>query len=262
MESSAERINSAANTFNIMRQHTASLAKAQPPLPQQHFHHPQYISGQSQPSPTSSAVPNTNNVAGHATYSSTSSPMKPGIAPKPTDYDRKLNNASPAYSQISNESSSVGGSFIGQQQPAPPARSFQSFKAPVFGGSNSGPQEDLYSRPRAPEQYYSASSASSTPAPSTPPARSFMKPSEFVPPKGGKQVLPSLFSGGGFKRDGSNVQEDFSQYDSGPLRSEQVFEERGADGSISIKRIISEEQKTSSSSSRIMSSRNVFQGNN
>jgi len=69
--------------------------------------------------------------------------------------------------------------------------------------------------------------------------------------------MPSSF-GKTFGKDASaSVQEDYSHYDSGPVQSEQVFESRGADGSVSLQRIFRQEQ--SSSTSRVVSSRKVFQ---
>jgi len=131
--------------------------------------------------------------------------------------------------------------------------------------------EDLYARPRHPDQYYSASSAASTPASSVPttPKKTFMKPSEFyaggspqvtspttvTPPKGGFQVMPAGF-GKTFGKD-SDYSEEYSHYDSGPLQSEQMYETRNPDGSVSLQRIFKQEQ--SASSSRITSSRRVFQ---
>lgn len=253
MDASAERIHSATTSFNIMRQQQ--------------------------------------NQQQYANYPNTSTPVKPAISPKPgstLDRDRKFNNSSPSYSTISEGSVGYQSSSHYQPQPTPtpppPLRSFQqavsqppsTFK-PQNGTSHYAqphqhqqpppPQEDLYARPRHPDQYYSASSAASTPAPTTP-KKSFMKPSEFysevqakpfVPPKGAHQVLPSTF-GKTFGKDASSAyQEDYSHYDSGPLQSEQVFETRGPDGSVSLQRIFKQEQQSSSSSRVTSSSRRVFQ---
>lgn len=267
LESSAERIHSATNSFNIMRQQQ-SQSHLTPSFP-----NPQ----------------------------ATSTPVKPAISPKPgtIDRDRKFNNSSPSYSTIS-ESSGGYQSYHQQPTPPPPPRNFQqavvqpplqssTFK-PQNGTSRQQstfllsqqtpppqPQEDLYARPRHPDQYYSVSSPASTPTPTTP-KKPFMKPSEFyaeaqsskpvssstfiTPPKGGQQVMPSTF-GKTFGKDsassGGDYSEEYSHYDSGPLSSEQVFETRGPDGSVSLQRIFKQEQ--SSSSSRVSSSRRVFQDN-
>lgn len=255
LESSAERIQSATTSFNLMRQQQQ---------PQSSF----------------------------GSYPTTSTPLKPAISPKPgtIDRDRKFNNSSPSYSTISE--SSIGGgyqSFQQQQQtPPPPPRNFQqavsihppsTFK-PQNGTSqqqstfttslNQPPTEDLYARPRHPDQYYSVS----TPPPTTPKSTFMKKPSEFyadaqqpkpliaptpfVPPKGGTQVMPATFGKTFGKESSGDFSEEFSHYDSGPLQSEQVFETRGADGSVSLQRIFKQEQ-SSSSSSRVTSSRRVFQ---
>lgn len=235
-------------------------------------------------------------------YPQTSTPLKPAVSPKPTvaaiaDRDRKLNNSSPSYSTVSNDSS-VSYNYASQYQqsiptPPPPQRNFQSttqtstFRSGNSNGTGQYPpppqEEDLYSRPRHPDQYYTASSAS-TPAPTTP-KKTFMKPSEFYseaqrspsglssvsqggqssfnPPKGGFQVLPTGFGktfGKVHQEGGSSFQEEYSQYDTGPVRSEQVFETRGADGSISLRRIFTQQQ-SSSTSSVVSSSRKVFQQN-
>lgn len=239
------------------------------------------------------------------------SPLKPVVSPKPTaaaiaDRDRKLNNSSPSYSTVSNDSS-VGYNYPSQYQqtaptPPPPQRSFQpvtqqsSFRRGNTNGTTgqyppppppvSQHDEDLYARPRHPDQYYTASSATPTPTPSTPKS-TFRKPSEFyseaqrspsgisstvqlqssqppgfTPPKGGFQVLPTGFGktfGKVHQEGGSSYQEEFSQFDSGPVSSEQVFETRGADGSISLRRIFTQQQQSSSTSSVVSSSRKVFQ---
>jgi hypothetical protein len=276
MESSAERIHSTTNSFNLMRQQQSQSQSQQQ----------QYTS-----------------------YPTTSTPIqlvKPAISPKPgtLDRDRKFNNSSPSYSTISE--GSVGYQSSSHYQlpttptPPPPPRSFQqsvSHQQPLpppppsfkpqngtsqlqseYGQSHStsSQHEDLYARPRHPDQYYSASSAASTP-PATP-KKTIMRPSEFyseaqsklsssgggggsstfVPPKGGFQVMPSGFGKTFGKDASSSYQDDFSHYDSGPIQSEQVFESRGADGSVSLQRIFRQEQ-SSSSSSRVVSSRKVFQ---
>lgn len=274
LESSAERISSAANSFSIMRQQQLQQSN----------------------------------------YPTTSTPLKPAVSPKPTpsalaERDRKLNNSSPSYSTVSNDSS-ISYNYTSQYQqsapvpPPPPQRSYQSgsqhstFRPPGSNGTSgqyppppptSQQEEDLYARPRHPDQYYTASSAASTPAPATP-KKTFMKPSEFyseaqrspsgisttiqvptgqqpgfTPPKGGFQVLPTGFGksfGKVQQEGGSTYQEEYSQYDTGPLRSEQVFETRGADGSISLRRIFTQQQQSSSSSSVVSSSRKVFQQKN
>jgi len=276
LESSAERIASAANSFSIMRQ--------------QQLHQQQQSS-----------------------YPTTSTPLKPAVSPKPTaaaiaERDRKMNNSSPSYSTVSNDSS-ISYNYPSQYQqsiptPPPPQRSFQhsTFKPQVSSTNGTSGQyapppppvhhdEDLYARPRHPDQYYTASSATSTPAPTTP-KKTFMKPSEFyaeaqrnpsgsgltqsiqqqhqptsstsgfTPPKGGYQVLPSSFGktfGKTRQEGGSTLEEQYSHYDSGPVSSEQVFETRGADGSISLRRIFTQQQSSSSSSSVVASSKNFFQ---
>jgi len=268
LESSAERITSAANSFSIMRHQQQQQ---------------------------------------QANYPTTSTPLRPAVSPKPTaaaiaERDRKFNNSSPSYSTVSNDSS-VGYNYPSSQYqqptPPPPQRSFKPVPPPSAlkpqtssNGTTSGQfpppppppahqEEDLYARPRHPDQYYSASSAASTPTPTTP-KKTFMKPSEFyseaqrspsalsaqqqapgfTPPKGGFQVLPSSFGKtfGKVQEGGSSVQEEYSHYDSGPVRSEQVFETRGADGSISLRRIFTQQQ-SSSSQSVVSSSRKVFQQN-
>lgn len=242
LESSAERIHSATNSFNLMRQQQQSQS-------------------QSQQSSFTSGFP-----------AATSTPVKPAISPKPgqLERDRKFNNASPAYSSISESS----GYQHQQPTPPPPPRNFQQMVAhppatsSTFRPQNGSGSEDLYSRPRHPEQYYSASSGST---PSTPKKCFLQKPSEFysevqkpstfAPPKGGLQVMPSTF-GRTFGVAQAGKEGDFSEesshYDSGPIQSEQVIETRNPDGSISLQRVYRQEQ-SSSSSQRVTSSRRFFQ---
>ena len=223
-------------------------------------------------------------------YPSTSTPMKPSVSPKPGSYadqERKYNNASPAsYSTISNESS------IGYHQPhqvntpPPPPRTSSTFQQQhsTFAANRSQfePQEDLYARPREPNQYYTASSAGST-ASTTATKKQFMKPSEFysdkvpqTPPKGGVSVLPTgtnsfgkpfkmaqplqqqhhIQRSSGDDRQSEDYQEEYSHYDSGPISSEEVYETATADGGVSLKRIFTKQQ-TSTTRNVVSSTRKV-----
>jgi hypothetical protein len=100
--------------------------------------------------------------------------------------------------------------------------------------------------------------------PSSPSASSATQPGQRQPiPTPGKL---STFAGGSSTRSfgqedaqsGSSFSQEYSQqWDTGPVRNEQVIETTGPDGSISLKRIFQEQQ--SSSTSKVTSTRKIFQ---
>ena len=233
----------------------------------------------------------------HLHYSQpyTSTPVKPSVSPKPgslIDQERKFNNASPAsYSTISNESSIIyqqPHQVITPPPPPPPARSYSTFAATANRANFPDPQEDLYARPREPNQYYTASSAGSqsTATTSSSTKKQFMKPSEFYadkvlpqpPPavKGGVSVLPTgnnsfgkpfkmaqplqqqhhIQRTSGDDRQSEDYQEEYSHYDSGPISSEEVYETATSDGGVSLKRIFTKQQ-TSTTKNVVSSTRKV-----
>ena len=226
-------------------------------------------------------------------YPATSTPVKPSVSPKPGSYadqDRRYNNASPAsYSTISNESSISYHQPHHVITPPPPPRTSSTFSQQhqsnfAANRSQFEPQEDLYARPREPNQYYTASSAGSTASTTSTVKKQFMKPSEFysepksspAPPKGGISVLPTgtnsfgkpykmaqplqqqhhVQRSSGDDRQSEDYQEEYSHYDSGPISSEEVYETTTADGGVSLKRIFTKQQ-TSTTKNVVSSTRKV-----
>jgi hypothetical protein len=247
LESSAERISSATNSFNIMRQQQV------PPPPPPH---------QSLPPP-----PPPHTIHGYAPVV----PVKPAVSPKPgtKEHERKMNNGSP-YSTMSNDSSITSA----HGPPAPPSRSFH--PAPTFNANASTTlngnrqqtvsqlSEDLYSRTRQQGQDYSSAASSTVSTPTI--QKTFMKPSDFLPnpkptPLAGQGPSPlSSFQRNLAREDSqstSSYSQECAQWDSGPIQSEQVFQTTTPDGSISLKRIFQQQQ--TSSTSKVTSTRKVFQ---
>lgn len=249
LESSADRIHSAAAPFHAMRQQ--QQPPAVPPLPQKY---------------ASAPIP----------------PAKPALSPKPASLDRKLNNSSP-LSTISNDSSLSGTFRKNEPPPPPPSRSFQ-----PSSYSNNKQESDYYAKsrqqhPSSDHQLYSTASS----ATSTPTVKTFMKPSEFLSSTPGPKPFvpgptststpisrqppeppekPAHLGGGGQvtkysrgdSQSGSSFAQEYSQeWDSGPIKNEQVIETVNPDGSISLKRIFQEQQ--TSSTSKVTSTRKIFQ---
>jgi len=140
-------------------------------------------------------------------------------------------------------------------------------------GSNKGTvlHEDIYDRSRE-------SGQNASPVPSK---ISFMKPSEFYSDKPssalltknvyskssfGKQIGPGqplqeqrrVATSSGDNQQQEDYREEYSHYDSGPVSSEEVYETANLEGLVSLKKVITQKQ-SSTTRNVVSSSRRVIQ---